>query len=164
MGQANKGEPWLDDVFVEHSDSSSGYFRVALEFARGAELVHTHGAAPMPSVVGENAAHSTELALRAFLLSRMKPVQVKKISSRHNLEKLWTKAAQKNLAIDPIVPRWCKGLNAAHGDPYLFRYPKHGTGVVLPGEALQELRKLLGVVADALHLDASGNAAAVRQS
>ena len=76
---------------------------------------------------------------------------------------MWTEAAKKDLPIDQIVPRWCKILNASHSIPYLFRYPKDGNGIVLPGEALQELRKLLSVVADALHLDASGNAAAVRQ-
>jgi hypothetical protein len=163
MDRANRGVPLLDDVFVEHSDSPTGYFRVALEFARGAELVYAHGAADMPNVVGANAAHSAELALRAFLLSKMKPVTVKKISSRHNLEKMWTEAAKRNLPIDQIVPRWCKILNAAHGIPYLFRYPKDGAGVVLPGEALQELRQLLSVVGAALHLDESGNAAAAEQ-
>jgi hypothetical protein len=90
----------------------------------------------------------------------MKAVEVRKASSRHDLERLWTEAAKRNLPIDPVAPRWCKVLNAAHGNPYLFRYPKDNTGIVLPGEVLQELRQLLSVVAASLHLDASGNACA----
>jgi hypothetical protein len=158
MSQVDRGEPWIDDTSVEHGGDSTGYFRVALEFAHGAELAHKHGAGTIPTVVGANAAHSTELALRAFLLSRMKAIQVRKVSSRHDLEKLWAEAAKRRLPIDPTAPRWCKVLNAAHGDPYLFRYPRDGTGITLPGEGLYELRQLLGIVATALHLDASGNA------
>jgi hypothetical protein len=68
----------LDDVHVEHGGSSAGYFRVALEFAQAAELVHTHAAARMPVVIGANAGHSTELVLRAILLSKMRPIEAKK--------------------------------------------------------------------------------------
>jgi hypothetical protein len=99
----------LDDVSVEHGESPAGYFRVALEFAPGAELIHAHGPTLMPVVIGENAAHSTELALRAFLLSKMPAVEVRGVSSRHDLEKVWIKAAEEGLPMDPAPPRRCGG-------------------------------------------------------
>jgi hypothetical protein len=158
MGSTSKGEPWLDDENVEHGQSPSGYFRMANEFARAAEIIQSNAETHMTTVVGANAAHATELALRAFLLSKMQWIEVRGISSRHDLERLWNEAAKRGLPIKPDAPRWCRMLNAAHSEPYLFRYPKTGTGVALPGEALKGLRELLDAVRDALHLDASGNA------
>jgi hypothetical protein len=121
MGHVNRGEPFLDDIGVEHGNSPADYFRVALEFAGAGELAHVHGGLSMPCVLGENAAHSAELALRAFLLSKMGSVEVRGLSARHNLEKLSAAAARRGLPIDSVAPRWCKMLNEAHGEPYLFR-------------------------------------------
>jgi len=80
MRKVNEDVPWLDDVVVEHGESPAGFFRVALEFARGAELIYNHSLSLMPTVIGENTAHSAELALRAFLLSRMNSISVRKVS------------------------------------------------------------------------------------
>jgi hypothetical protein len=152
----------FEGMSMSHGDSQTAYFRMALEFALGAELILAHSPVPMPAVVGENAAHSLELALRSFLLSKMTAVQAKSVSKRHDLEKLWTAAEKKGLPIDPVVPEWCKMLNAGHSDlarhaPYLFRYPKDNTGVVLSGDVVQQLRIVLTVVGDTLGLDQSGN-------
>lgn len=147
----------LADVMVEHDASPTGYFRVALEFAKGAQLVWAYPPTVLVPVIGANMAQSAELALRAFLLSKMPTKEVRGVSSWHDLERLWTQAAARGLPIDAMVPRWCCVLNAGHGDPYLYRYPQEGTGAVIPGEGMEGLRDLLTKVAAALGLDDAGN-------
>ena len=133
MDRARRGVPLLDDVLVvEHSDLSPGHFRLALEFASGAEIANANAPALMPNFVGANAAHSTELALRAFLLSKLQPRAVKRIGSRHNLERMWTEAAKRGLPIDANVPRWCKMLNAAHGIHIFFGTQKARPASLFP--------------------------------
>lgn len=146
MDHTGSGHLLLDDASVDHEASPLGYLRVAAEFAHGAMLANGHSPTPLVIVAGANMAHSVELALRAFLLSKMSPIAVKRAGSRHDLEKLWVEAVAKGLQISPTIPRWCRILNAGHSDPYLFRYPKDNTGVTLPGEGLAEIQVLLDTV------------------
>lgn len=159
MKHLSEGElkAMLDDVVVEHGASPTGYFGVALEFAQSVELIWTPGLPVLVTVIGANMAHSVELALRAFLLSKMTLREVRGVSSRHDLERLWAEAVARGLPIEVAVPRWCHVLNAGRGDPYLYRYPQESTGTVVPGEGMEGLRDLLAKVAAALGLDGAGN-------
>lgn len=76
-------------------------------------------------------AHCLEISLKAFLLSRgFDEKALKKL--RHNLEKIWAKSIEKGLELGQVPADWCQKLDACHDYPYLLRYPRTNTALVLP--------------------------------
>ncbi|MFM0049888.1 hypothetical protein [Caballeronia grimmiae] len=94
-------------------------------------------------------AQSLECVLKAYLsFSGLSKGKLMDPSLRHNLEALWTLAADNGLKVDPLPSGWCKLLNTAHNNPFFFRYPMGLNGMVTPPplEMEQGLRDILQLV------------------
>ena len=92
-----------------------------------------------------------ELALKGYLDAKG---QGKKelASIRHNLSKLWERAAKEGLSITAVPPHWCELLSATHDLPYHQRYPTGDVASVAPHiqAVVKELETLVATVKKAL--------------
>ncbi len=141
-----------------HPISHTTLFRGAISYLRASELLSTTGQKAPIDAFGLLSAHSLELGLKAYLISHgLTEKDLKEIG--HDLEEAWTCAKAHRLPISS-PPDWCQTISAAYKFPYLFRYARENTGIVVPNPdaIVRELAKLLGIIGIRIGLDMSGNA------
>lgn len=109
---------------------------------------HSSGVRPIAIL----AAHSVELALKAFLRhSGRSDDQLMAIE--HNLLDAWSAASDAGLAIGADVPSWVQILDSVHDRPFYGRYAPPNSGLVTPNpsQLAFHLSELLGIVARTCH-------------
>lgn len=143
-----------------HDITKVSIYRGALNFASGAELLLTDRNKTPIDAFGVLVSHSLELGLKSFLIHSGKTEKyiIKKIG--HNLVKSWEVCISFGLEIDDPPPFWCQVLNSAHDFPYLFRYARENTGVVVPAvdTLMTDLNAVLQLIGKEIGLDENGNA------
>jgi hypothetical protein len=91
------------------------------------------------------AGHTLEIGLKAFLLQTGRTeAQLRALS--HNLVNAWDAAQKDGLPIASPPPWWCEALSSACDSPYMARYVRSNTGLVMPN--ITDLVRDLGVVLD----------------
>lgn len=123
------------------------YFIVAKKLYAGVEtLSNFYSGVELPYSL--LAGHSLECALKAYLSCAGIDQKELKKEFGHNLEKLWSMANKKGMAISSEPSNWCVTLNSAHDKPYLFRYPMqlNGMGFPNPQETIKGLKHILSLV------------------
>jgi hypothetical protein len=109
---------------------------------------HSSGVRPIAIL----AAHSIELALKAFLRhSGRSDDQL--TAMEHNLLDAWSAAREAGLAIGADVPSWVQILDSVHDRPFFGPYPPSSSGPVAPSpsQLAFQLSELLGIVARTCH-------------
>ena len=77
---------------------------------------------------------SLELGLKALLLQTGQTEHQLR-SLGHNLAKTWSDARSRGLPIEDPPPWWCEALSSAYDRPFMARYVRSNTGLVLPNNA-----------------------------
>lgn len=144
----------------QHPSTSISLYRGALNFAKGAEVLTTNTTQLPIDAFGLLVSHSLEIALKSFLLSVGLDEKSLRKDIGHNLTKAWKTAVTNGLVLDSTPPAWCETLTSAHDNPYLFRYARTNTGLVVPAPhtLIANLRNVLSTIGEALCLDEDGNA------
>ena len=136
-----------------HDASPTSYVRAAQEFFKATQIL---AAADSPAgPLGSLAGQCLELALKAYLLSTgMTEADFlpKNKGFGHSLKDAWAACVAKALPIDKNLPQWASHLHGGHASPYMFRYVKDNTGIVLPpkSDVLAGLRRVLTEVEKAV--------------
>jgi hypothetical protein len=119
--------------------SPSSLLAVARELSAAVSTLALHAQQGSARARALLAAHSVELSLKSFLLSRgWSEDQVHRLG--HNLLKAWSAARAAGLPLDPEPPYWCQLLQTVHDSPYFGRYPPANSGLVTPNAAELSLR------------------------
>ena len=118
----------------------------ARECSRAVSVLAYHSSGVRPFAI--LAAHSVELALKAFLRHRGRSDDQLRAMG-HNLLDAWSAASDAGLAIGADVPSWVQSLNSVHDQPFFGRYPPANSGLVTPNARQLEfhLTELLEIVA-----------------
>lgn len=130
---------------MNHELSSTGLLRGSRDCLDALRRLAVTRVAPLVKVL--LAGHCLEIGLKSYLLlvgwgeSRVKSVG-------HNLEKAWIGATQEGLDLESELPWWCKVLSSAHDRPYLARYTRANSMLVLPsdGDLIRDLGEVLDKV------------------
>jgi hypothetical protein len=105
----------------------------AREYRRAVDLLLVNPGETPIEALGLIAAHCAELSLKGLLLAVGCGQDILRSREvRHNLNALWQLALDRELPIAEPVPFWCQALAIAHNDPYMYRYPRPGWGVIVP--------------------------------
>ncbi|WP_027710430.1 HEPN domain-containing protein [Zooshikella ganghwensis] len=141
-----------------HEPTDVSLYRYGLDYLKAAEILLSSSGNKLPvAPFGNTISHAVELLLKSYLLSNgYDESKLKKIG--HDLEKAWVKAREEGLEIDKC-PEWVKVLDSAYSAPFLFRYSKNNTAVVLPNSnrLYENVVKIRMVVGSALKMDDKGN-------
>jgi hypothetical protein len=136
-----------------------GYMIVARDLVKGVEALSFYAPNVSPRACALIAAQALECLLKAFLWRKTENRgHMKSPSLQHNLEGLWTMAANDGLTIPPVPPDWVKRLSSGHGPNFYFRYQQGINRTVVNGGSTpelvpmnQELNGLLELVALEIH-------------
>lgn len=117
----------------------------AQECSRAVSVLAHHSSGVQPIAI--LAAHSVELALKAFLRHTGR-ADDQLTAMEHNLLDAWSAAREAGLAIGADVPFWVQILASVHDRPSYGRYPPPNSGPVTPNpsQLAFHLSELLGVV------------------
>jgi hypothetical protein len=128
---------------MNHEHSSTGLLRGARDCH---DALRRLAVGPIPPIVTVLlAGHSLEIGLKAFLLQiAWEEREVKGLG--HDLIKAWAYAKQGGLDLEDKTPWWCEVLSSAYDRPYLARYTRANSGLVLPNN--NDLIRDLGEVLD----------------
>lgn len=141
-----------------HEYTDVSLYRGSLHFFKAVEILFKSEETCPPDSFGFIISHSLELALKAFLLNRGK-TEEEIIRMGHNLVIAWNECVELGLQIESDVPRWCEAIDAAYKSPYLFRYARENTGLVVPSqeEMYTSLDRVIDLVGGVLKLDRNGS-------
>ncbi|TDF37407.1 HEPN domain-containing protein [Alteromonadaceae bacterium M269] len=138
--------------------SDISFFRGALSFLNAAEiLVKNEGNIPIDAFA-YLASHALELFLKSYLLSvGAQEGKLKNIG--HSLEVAWKETVKAGLPIESKPPEWCRTLNSTFEWPFLLRYPRNNTGIVVPNpqNLITQLKVVSREVSSKLGVDEQGN-------
>lgn len=104
---------------------SDSFLAVADNLLKGAMVLEAAPACP-PHALALLCGHSLECILKAYLAGSDDPVVVEwlKQTAGHDIEKLWSEAVLRGLAIESPMPDWVTGLAGLHGPPFILRYAR----------------------------------------
>jgi len=113
-------------------------------------LAESKIATPLPGSL--LVAQALEGALKALLWTTGRVASELKSPLGHDLEALWSAAAQSGFAISQLPPAWCVCLNSLHASPFPGRYPSGLNGFVTPNaeQAVSDIDKVLAIAEDAV--------------
>jgi len=131
-------------VRMDHDLSVPGFIRTAKDFHAALQILASSSLQSAP-VVSVLAGHSLELGLKAFLLQTGR-TESELRSLGHDLAKTWDDARNRGLPVEDSPPWWCEALSSAYDRPFMARYVRSNTGLVLPNTAA--LVTDLGLVLD----------------
>lgn len=138
--------------------SKVSFFRGGLSFLKAAKILVGSEEELPADAFAYLASHSLELLLKSYLLS-VGDDEDKLQEISHNLERAWQRAKGKGLGIEKTTPQWCSTLNSAYNRPFLLRYARDNTAIVVPNpkQLIVDLEVVLKVVAVKLDLNEEGN-------
>src|SRR5574341_373545 len=120
------GKPTVERLPSSPSSGTS-LLAGARECLRAVSVLAHHSSGVRPIAI--LAAHSLELALKAFLRhSGRSDDQLTAMD--HNLFDAWSAASEAGLAIGADVPSWVQILDSVHDRPFFSRYPTSSGGPV----------------------------------
>jgi len=113
-------------------------------------LAESKIATPLPGSL--LVAQALEGALKALLWTTGRVASELKSPLGHDLEALWSAAAQSGFAISKLPPAWCVCLNSLHAPPFHGRYPRGLNGFATPNaeQAVSDIDKVLAIAEDAV--------------
>jgi len=131
-----------------HDVSPTSLFRTAQDFLKAAEILDPVVASGPFGLVS---AQCLELALKAYLMACGMAEEDLKNKISHDLSKAWSRSVEVGLEIVAEIPDWAKHLDAGHEYPYIFRYGRANTGIVLASKdtILDGLSGILAAVQEA---------------
>jgi len=118
---------------MDHDLSVPGFIRAAKDFQAGLQIV-ANSSPQSPLVVTALAGLGLELGLKSFLL-HVGQTEEQLRSLGHNLVQAWSEAQVLGLPVDDPPPWWCEALSSAYDRPFMARYIRSNTGLVLPNTA-----------------------------
>jgi hypothetical protein len=138
---------------ASHDASPRSLIQTARDFLKAAELLDPAVAA---GPFGLASAQCLELTLKAYLMISGMSERDLRNKVSHSLNEAWSRCVKAGLDIDADMPSWATSLDAGHDRPYLFRYARDNTGILLPSKdtVLNGLRGVLTTAQD-LQLSAS---------
>ena len=147
LGQ--KGMPVIDNFWARAASVSvQSFLNHCGEYQRALTLL---AASPLPpiTVMGSLAAHTIELALKAYLVAcgMAEDDFVGKGKIGHDLERALAECEQRNFRFNR-ERTWLGLLNLQHNNPYLYRYGRDGWGQSIPGDPRSLCEYVDSLVAD----------------
>jgi len=139
----------LGELRMTQVASPTSNLRAAQAMLKGTKILVAADAPDIP--VGLLAGQCLEVALKAYLLSTGMTEDDFKPSKKgvsHSIADAWRLCIDRGLPLDVTLSHWAAHLHGGQQSPFMFRYVKDNTAIVLPPRSVlvEGLRGVLSAV------------------